>query len=158
MSRRHVVCLLALALSGPARADVVSDWTSIATETVRAEQSRPALAAHDLATAQIALSEAINFVEDRHAPRYLIRPQKPAVSGEAVGVAAIRHVLAELYPARKDQLEERLRRTLAAIPGDHTEAVEIGDALGAIIRVVRDVQRPERSIVPVPDDGPDEED
>ncbi len=137
--------LAALVICGPARADVVGDWTYIAKETVQSQQSRPAVASQDLATAYIALFEAMNYVEGKYSARYLVKPQKPVgVSAEAAGASAMHRVLSDLYPARKDVLDAQLRGTLLAIPGsEHSAAEEIGSELGQIVRVARAAERPD---------------
>jgi hypothetical protein len=135
--------LAALVVAGPARADVVNDWSRIAVEVIQSEQQRPAVAAQDLATAHIALFEAMNYVEGKYAPRYLVRPPTPSVSSEAAGAAAVHEVLSGLYPARKDQLDAQLRGTLLMIAGtDHSAAALTGSQLGRIVKVARDAERP----------------
>src|SRR5712664_3711543 len=109
-----VLVMLLLPLSA-ARGDAVSDWNAIAVRmTASSEQPRRA---QELAAVYTAMFEAMNFVEGKYVPRFLVRP--PAAlggSGEVEAIGAAHYVLAQLYPGQKAALDAAPERTLAAFP------------------------------------------
>jgi hypothetical protein len=131
---------VALLLCGArAHADTVSEWSRIAVRTVSELEADPARAARNLATVHIAMFEAMNFIEGRYAPRYLVRPQRPAgMSSEATAATAAHRVLVELYPARADALDDSLQRSFTALFGSQQRnSIVIGEKLADIVRIVR---------------------
>jgi hypothetical protein len=144
MSSRKLVlalCCLALSMTGAAaRADIVVDWNAIALDTVLASGQHPADAAHVMATVHFAMFDAMSFVQGPHAPRYVLKPPKPlGRSGSAAAVASAHHVLSEMYPGRKAELDRALERSFAAIADAHerSNALIWGREIGTIVRVVR---------------------
>jgi len=99
----------------PARGDAVSDWNAIAARMVSSsEQSR---AVQELAAAHAAMFEAMNFVEGKYVPRFLVKQPAPlAPSGEVEAIGAAHYVLTQLYPGQKAALDAALERSLAAFP------------------------------------------
>jgi hypothetical protein len=106
--------MLLLPLS-PARGDALSDWNAIAARMVSSSgQSR---AAQELAAVYAAMFEAMNFVEGKYVPRFLVKQPAPlGGSGEVEAIGAAHHVLAQLYPGQKAYLDAALERSLAAYP------------------------------------------
>ena len=106
--------MLLLPLS-PARSDALSDWNAIAARMVSSSgQSR---AAQELAAVYTAMFEAMNFVEGKYVPRFLVKQPEPlGGSGEVEAIGAAHYVLAELYPAQKASLDAALERSMAAYP------------------------------------------
>jgi hypothetical protein len=113
----YICCALLMLLLpfSPARGDAVSDWTAIAERMV--SSSGQPRAAQELAAVYAAMFEAMNFVEGKYVPRFLVRPPTPlGVSGEVEAIGAAHHVLAQLYPGQKAFLDAALERSLAAYP------------------------------------------
>ena len=136
----RVMFAVAVVLCGAAaRADTVAEWSRIALSTVSELEADPARAARNLATVHIAMFEAMNFIEGGYAPRYLVKPQRPAgMSSEATAAAAAHRVLVELYPARADALDHSLERSFTALFGaPQRNSVVIGEKLADIVRAVR---------------------
>src|SRR5882672_11889818 len=106
--------MLLLPLSA-ARGDAVSDWHAIAVRvTASSEQPRRA---QELAAVHVAMFEAMNFVEGKYVPRFLVRQPAPlGASGEVEGIGAAHHALAQLYPEWKATLDAALELFLAAFP------------------------------------------
>ena len=111
----YIVCALVMLLLplSPARGDALSDWSAIAARMVSSSgQSR---AAQELAVVYAAMFEAMNFVEGKYVPRFLVKQPAPlGGSGEAEAIGAAHHVLAQLYPGQKPHLDAALERSLAA--------------------------------------------
>jgi len=79
--------------------------------------SRQSQAAQELAAVHAAMFEAMNFVEGKYVPRFLVRQPTPlGGSGEVEAIGAAHHVLTELYPGQKATLDAALERSLAAYP------------------------------------------
>ena len=134
--------MLLLPLSA-ARGDAVSDWHAIAVRvTASSEQPRRA---QELAAVQVAMFEAMNFVEGKYIPRFLVRQPAPlGASGEVEGIGAAHHALAQLYPEWKATLDAALELFLAAFPDwDATSRARIwGAHLGGNVYALSIPERP----------------
>ncbi len=99
----------------PARGDAVSDWNAIAARM--ASSSEQSQAARELAAVYAAMFEAMNFVEGKYVPHFLVKPPAPlGASGEVEAIGAAHYVLAQLYPGQKAALDAALERSMAAFP------------------------------------------
>src|SRR5712691_9376680 len=110
----YALVILLLPFS-PARGDAVADWNAIAARMASSsEQSR---AAQELAAVYAAMFEAMNFVEGKYVPHFLVKPPVPlGASGEVEAIGAAHYVLVQLYPGQKASLDAALERSLAAFP------------------------------------------
>jgi len=137
-----VLVMLLLPLSA-ARGDAVSDWNAIAVRmTASSEQPRRA---QELAAVHVAMFEAMNFVEGKYVPRFLVRQPAPlGASGEIEGIGAAHHALVQLYPDRKPTLDAALELFLAAFPDwDATSRARIwGGHLGGNVYALSIPERP----------------
>lgn len=121
--------IVAAALSvTPARADVVTDWNVIANAVMTAESvgNNPRL--RNLAMMHVAMSDAINTVQNRYTRVVATVPPVPGASAEAAAATAARQILIELYPAQKAKIEETYAASLKAIPAGSAKSE--GVALG----------------------------
>ncbi len=120
----------------PARADVVTDWNVTANTVMRAENvgNNPWL--RNLAMMHVAMSDAINTVQNRYTRVVATIPLMPGASAEAAAAAAAHQILVELYPAQKAKIEETYATSLKSIPDGSAKSE--GVALGK--RVANDVQ------------------
>ena len=113
----YIGCALVMLLLplSPARGDALSDWNAIAARMVSSSgQSR---AAQELSAVYAAMFEAMNFVEGKYVPRFLVKQPAPlGGSGEVEAIGAAHYVLAELYPGQKASLDAALERSMAAYP------------------------------------------
>jgi hypothetical protein len=111
-----------------ARADVVTDWNVTANAVMTAESvgNNPRL--RNLAMMHVAMSDAINTVQNRYTRVVATIPPMPGASAEAAAAAAARQILTELYPAQKAKIEETYMASLKAIPDGaaKSEGVELG--------------------------------
>jgi hypothetical protein len=145
MSSTRLVALaavLAVALGAPAvaRADAVTDWHVITTNTILAP---PAPTAHgstlSAAMVQGAVYDAVNAIDGGHR-RYLIRPvANPWDSKEAAVATAAFRVLAALYPSQLATLQSHHDAALAAIPAGPMKdgGIAAGEEAAAAMLAVR---------------------
>jgi len=120
-------------------ADAVSDWNAIALKAAEPSRAHPTDVLRAVAGAHTAMLEAMNFIEQRYVPRFVVRPVAPiSASSEAAAAAAAHHVLARLYPDQSAALDAALDRSLAQIPdgSDKASGMTTGKALGGNIYAV----------------------
>ena len=88
-----VACVL---WGAPARADVVTDWNVLANTLVAVEATNPPKL-RTLAIMHVAMSDAINTVQNRYARVVATIPLAPDASAEAAAAAAARQILTQTY-------------------------------------------------------------
>jgi hypothetical protein len=87
----------------------VAEWSAIATRIAASEERAAAPA---VTLVHVAMFEVLNFIEPRYASQYFVHPAAPLNLSQPAAVAAAAHfMLVELYPHRKGELDELLRRT-----------------------------------------------
>jgi hypothetical protein len=120
--------MVAAALTvAPARADVVTDWNVIANALVANDVgNNPKL--RTLAMMHVAMSDAINTVQNRYTRVVATLPFAPSASAEAAAAQAARQILTRVYPQQKAKLEEAFAASLKAIPDGpaKTEGIKLG--------------------------------
>ena len=84
-----------------ARADVISDWNAKAEAIAVDKRMLPPPNARGMAIMHIAMFEAVNAIERRHAPYRLKLSAERTVSKEAAAAAAAHAVLVALHPDRQ---------------------------------------------------------
>jgi hypothetical protein len=142
MISRAFAILLFLFLAGPARADTVADWNRIALDlAVRSEQPlEQRLRA--MATVHVAMFEALNFVEGRYRPHFVVGSAGLRnVSGQATAAAAAHYVLNQLYPEQRGVLAAALKASADALPAGgsgFTTGTSISASISAVAAPGRD--------------------
>jgi PAP2 superfamily len=131
--------IIAAALLGaPARADVVTDW-NVTTSTLVSSDigNNPRL--RTLAMVHVAMSDAINTVQNRYTRVVATVPAAPGASAEAAAATAARQILIQIYPAKKDKIEEAYAASLKAIPdgSSKTEGIKLGMAVAEAVQADR---------------------
>jgi hypothetical protein len=119
----------------PARADVVTDWNIITGTLVSNDiGNNPRL--RTLAMVHVAMSDAINTVQNRYARVVVNVPLMPGASAEAAAATAARQILTHIYPKEKAKIEGVHAASLKAIPEGpaKTEGIKLG------MRVAEQVQ------------------
>jgi hypothetical protein len=116
-SRLGVALLALIGFSATARADVVTDWNTIAVSTVSADrvvnrQSR------DMAMVHAAMFDAMNAIRPYYTPAMVSITAKGYASREAAAAQAAHDVLLALFPAEQANLDAHLAASLAPIPDD----------------------------------------
>ena len=91
---------------GAARADIVTDWNVTTHEVLKAGRVAGGPAARTLAMVHVAMSDAINSVQDRYTRYTENFPAKPNASAEVAAASAARDILVQLYPAQKQMIED----------------------------------------------------
>jgi hypothetical protein len=108
--------IVATALSvATARADVVTDW-NVTTNALVAKDvgNNPKL--RTLAMVHVAMSDAINTVQNRYTRVVFTLPAAPGASAEAAAATAARQILTQIYPDQKVKIEETYAASLKAVP------------------------------------------
>ena len=111
-----------------ARADVVTDWNVVATETVFAAGLPPPPANRAMAIVQTAVYEAVNAITKRYPADGMALIAAPDTSIDAAVTAANRAVLVALVPSQRTAIDAAAQKALSGIPD--TRAKDAGIALG----------------------------
>ena len=114
-------------LVASARADVVTDWNVVANALVANDVgNNPRL--RTLAMVHVAMSDAINTVQNRYTRVVATLPAAPGASAEAAAATAARQILTEIYPEQKAKIEETYAASLKAIPDGaaKTDGIKLG--------------------------------
>src|SRR5262249_3147360 len=116
--------------AAPACADVVTDW-NVTTNALVANDvgNNPRL--RTLAMVHVAMSGAINTVQNRYTRVVATLPGAPGASAEAAAATAARQILIQIYPEQKAKIEEAYAASLKAIPDGpaRTEGIKLGMAV-----------------------------
>ncbi|MBR1215580.1 vanadium-dependent haloperoxidase [Bradyrhizobium sp. JYMT SZCCT0180] len=125
-------------LAAPARADVVTDWNVITNDLVANDVgNNPKL--RTLAMVHVAMSDAINTVQNRYTRVVATLPAAPSASAEAAAAAAAQQILTQVYPQQKSKIEEGYAASLKAIPEGpaKTEGIKLGMEVAAAVQADR---------------------
>jgi hypothetical protein len=137
---RNTAILVVLAGSGlPARGDVITDWNETAIQ-VTATPPNALLQARVLATAHLAMLEALNAVGGV-AKSYAVKVKAPKGASPEAAVAAAAHgVLARMTRGQQESLDAALAASLAGVPAGQTKTdgisvgTEVAEKLVALRR------------------------
>src|SRR5687767_2614619 len=134
VSKVLATALLAGMVAAAARADVVTDWNATTNALVADDVgNNPRL--RTLAMVHVAMSDAINTVQNRYTRVVATLPAAPGASAEAAAAAAARHILTQIYPEQKAKIEAAYAASLKAIPAGPAKidgiklGVEVADAV-----------------------------
>jgi len=125
-------------LVSPARADVVTDWNVIANALVAKDVgNNPKL--RTLAMVHVAMSDAINTVQNRYTRVVATLSAAPGASAEAAAATAARQILIQVYPEQKAKIEEAYATSLKPIPDGpaKTEGIKLGMAVAEAVQADR---------------------
>jgi hypothetical protein len=106
-----------LGLPQLARADVVTDWNTIAVSTVSADRVNNRQT-RDMAMVHAAVFDAMNAIRPYYMPAMVSITAKGYASREAAAAQAAHDVLLALFPAQQVNLDAYLAASLAQIPDD----------------------------------------
>ena len=111
------VALLAFALTcATARADLVTDWNSIAFDTFKAANVSGNPQVRALAILHVAMSDAVNTVQNRYGRHALKSALDPDASAEAAAISAASSVLVAIAPTQKARVDAAAAAALASLP------------------------------------------
>src|SRR5687767_14136934 len=141
VSKVLATALLAGMVAAPlsaARADVITDWNAITNGLVANDVgNNPKL--RTLAMVHVAMSDAINTVQNRYVRVVAKVSPAPGASAEAAAATAARQILAQIYPKEKAKIEEAYAASLKAIPdgATKTEGIKLGIAVAEAVQADR---------------------
>lgn len=117
------------------RADDVTDWNLVAANAALAAGQPPPLQTRTLAITHIAIHDALNSIDRRHAPYALEMRAMPGASLTAAVSAAARDTLVALAPSQREGIESAYSAALAGVSdaGARASGVAIGQAAAALI-------------------------
>jgi hypothetical protein len=130
--------IAAALLATPTRADVVTDWNALTNALVANDVgNNPKL--RTLAMVHVAMSDAINTVQNRHSRVVAMLPAAPNASAEAAAATAARQILTQIYPEQKAKTEETYAASLKAIADGtaKTEGIKLGMEVAAAVQTDR---------------------
>jgi hypothetical protein len=111
--------------AGNARADIVTDWIVVALGLTQSVQAPGSLQSRALAMMHVAMSDAVNTVQDRYT-RYAARtPLAPDGSAEAAAASAARQVLIRLFPKQKEMIEQAYDASIKTVPDGFAKVLGI---------------------------------
>ena len=119
---------------GFARADVITDWNIITSDLVSNDiGNNPRL--RTLAMVHVAMSDAINTVQNRYTRVVATLPPATGASAEAAAAAAARQILNHVYPGQKAKIEGAYAASLKAIPEGPAkiEGIKLGVQVAAAV-------------------------
>jgi len=111
-------CVAVVGVPATAKADLVTDWNTIAVSTVAGDAvvNRQTRA---MAMIQAAMFDAMNAIRPHYSPALVtIGDIQGYASREMAGAQAAHDVLVALFPAKQAQLDANLAATAAQIPND----------------------------------------
>jgi hypothetical protein len=128
-----------LALGGPARADVITDWNEKAVAFVTMHRMLPPQAERVVASVHVAMFDAVNSIEPRYRPYRLAVTTAKDTSKEAAAAAAAGAVLAGLQPNDKQEVSALLEAYLATLPSTAGKAdgIKVGQEVASKVLAER---------------------
>jgi hypothetical protein len=125
--------------AGAARADVITDWNQTTHDVLKAGRVAGGPAARTLAMVHVAMSDAINAVQDRYTRYIALEVAMPNASAEAAAASAAREILIQLYPAQKSIVEDAYAASIKAVPDGaaRTDGVALGSKIAAAVQADR---------------------
>jgi hypothetical protein len=134
-----VLAMHAALVTGAARADVITDWNQTAGVVMRAANAGGNPASRTLAMVHVAMSDAVNSVQDRYTRYVATAPKAPDASAEAAASAAARQILLHLYPNQRSLIDEAYAAALKDIPESTAKAngVALGETIAAAVQADR---------------------
>src|SRR5262249_61035995 len=86
------------ALGSPAQADVITDWNQTAIAAMKAANVAGNPWTRNMAMMHVAMSDAVNSVQNKYTIYAAAGPGNPSASAEAASAAAAQHILLNQFP------------------------------------------------------------
>ena len=145
-------------VTGLNAANVVSDWTTMASTTIVANGGKsPGASAVWFSYASLAVYDAVNAITGQYRPFYYQVAGPSNASVDAAAVAAAHRVLVNYFPAQQTALDSQFYASLAAITvdaGPKSAGVAVGEAAAMAVINARTGDGLEASVTYVPGSGP----
>ncbi len=119
-----------------ARADIVIDWNVTALRLTQSVQAPGGVQSRALTMMHVAMSDAINTVQNRYTRYAATMPLAPSASAEAAAASAARQILIHLFPKQNEMIEQAYAASIKIIPDGpaKTQGVALGEqAANAVI-------------------------
>src|SRR4249919_850601 len=132
---RHAVFGAMLAAATLARADVITDWNQTAIEVMKVANVAGNPWTRSMAMMNVAMSDAVNTVQNRYTRFIADGPRAPKASAEAAAAGAAREMLLRLYPDQKAKIYQAYAASIAAVPEGtaRNEGVLVGEQAAAAV-------------------------
>src|SRR2546423_6083902 len=136
------LALVALASPPVVRADAVTDWNLIASNSIVATAGQPPpVSVLHFAMVHGAVYDAVNAIDHGHRPYLVHPPSHPTDSKEAATAAAAFRVLVGLFPDQAGTLQPLYDAYIAALPdnppGSKAAGIAIGEATASTMLAAR---------------------
>ena len=154
--KRHLLILTLNALCLAARADLVTDWNSLALGAIRADKTPPPLAARNLAILHVAIFDACNGIGQNCQP-YFVTNKVAGVASKTAAIAAAAHeVLTSLFPAQQTSFNAAYSNSLAQISDGQSKSAGVswGESVAATILKWRSSDGADAVVDYTPGSGP----
>jgi len=125
--------------TGTARADTVTDWNQTAIEVMKVAKVTANPWSRTLAMMHVAMSDAVNSVQDRYTRYVATVPVLPGASAEAASAAAARQTLLQLFPNQKAFINDAYAASLKAIPEGlaKSQGIALGEQVATAVEADR---------------------
>ena len=152
------LCLLTIlvACAFTARADVVTDWNSIALQAIKTDKTPPPKSSRALAILHVSIYDSVNGLTRTHEP-YLVSGRVPrTASAEAAVAAASRAVLLKIFPAQQAAFDTAYTAAIAAIPDGSAKTAGIawGEQVAAKVLAARATDGSDATVAYTPGTNP----
>jgi len=132
---RHAVFGAMLAAASIARADVITDWNQTAIDVMKVANVAGNPWTRSMAMMNVAMSDAVNTVQNRYTRYIAAGPRAPKASAEAAAAGAAREMLSRLYPDHKAKIDQAYAASIAGVPEGtaRNEGVLVGEQVAAAV-------------------------
>ena len=127
--------MLLAVMTGGARADVVTDWNLTALQLTQAVDAPGGVQSRALTMMHVAMSDAINTVQNRYTRLVATEPLAPNVSAEAAAASAARTILVQLFPKQTEMIEQAYTASVKVMPDSpaKTQGVALGERIAKAV-------------------------
>jgi hypothetical protein len=133
-----IALFIAVAI-GSAHADTVTDWNQTAIEVMKGAKVSANPWSRTLAMMHVAMSDAINSVQDRYTRYVATVPVVHGASADAAAAAAAQQILLQLFPSQRTIINEAYAASLKPIPGGlaKSQGVALGEQVATSVQADR---------------------
>ena len=127
--------ILVMALAQPAAADVITDWNVTALVVMKAANTGGNPATRNLAMMHVAMSDAVNSVQNKYAVYLPAGMPAPGASVEAAAAAAAKAILLQQVPGQKAAIEQAFEASIKGVPDGaaRRDGIAIGEKCAAAV-------------------------
>jgi len=132
---KTAVLCVALSFAPLAQADVVTDWNHTAIEVMKTSKVAGNPWSRALAMMNVAMSDAVNTVQGRYTRFTYNGPSAPRASAEAAAASAAHDMLARLFPAQKQTIDQAYDASLKSVADGAAKAsgIAVGEQASAAV-------------------------